>query len=61
MDISTKLDQLHLQAIENKWLGYFAVFNRIVLAVGFLPAGYVKIVGERFAGGLSVNHPLVHN
>ncbi|HTF05623.1 MAG TPA: hypothetical protein VK826_16465 [Bacteroidia bacterium] len=42
---------------ENKWLRYFAVFNRVGLAVGFLPSGLVKITGERFTA-LSVNHPM---
>jgi uncharacterized membrane protein YphA (DoxX/SURF4 family) len=57
MDISTKLDQVHSLARQNKWLRYFAVFNRVALAVGFLPAGFVKIMGERFTS-LSVNHPM---
>jgi uncharacterized membrane protein YphA (DoxX/SURF4 family) len=39
---------------------YFAIFTRIVLAAGFLPAGWVKITGERFASGLSVKHPMGH-
>jgi uncharacterized membrane protein YphA (DoxX/SURF4 family) len=59
MNLSSKLDQLHARAKENRWLRYFAVFNRIVLAAGFLPSGLVKIVGERFTS-LSVNHPMGH-
>jgi uncharacterized membrane protein YphA (DoxX/SURF4 family) len=59
MDISSTLDQLHFQAKQNKWLRYFAVFNRIALAAGFLPSGFVKIMGERFTD-LSVNHPMGH-
>jgi uncharacterized membrane protein YphA (DoxX/SURF4 family) len=57
MSISSKLDQLHLQARENKWLRYFAVLNRIGLAVGFLPSGMVKIVGDRFTA-LPNKHPM---
>ena len=57
MSISSKLERLHFQVRQNKWLGYFAVFNRIGLAVGFLPSGFVKIVGERFTD-LSVKHPM---
>ncbi len=57
MSISSKLDKLHLLAKENRWLGYFAIFNRIVLAAGFIPSGFVKITGERFTD-LSVNHPM---
>ncbi|GAB3913735.1 hypothetical protein GCM10028803_58280 [Larkinella knui] len=57
MRIASKLDQLHLRVKQNRWLHYFAVFNRIALAAGFLPSGFVKIVGERFTS-LSVNHPM---
>ncbi|MDQ3323035.1 MAG: DoxX family protein [Acidobacteriota bacterium] len=60
MGISSTLDRLHLQAKENRWLRYFAVFNRLALAVGFIPSGMVKILGERFASGLSANHPMGH-
>lgn len=58
MSISSKLDQLHLEAKANKWLHYFAIFLRIALAWGFISSGMVKIMGERFASGLSVNHPM---
>lgn len=57
MSIASTLDRLHFQARQNKWLHYFAVFNRIALAAGFLPSGFVKIMGERFTV-LSVNHPM---
>ena len=60
MSISSVLDRLHFRVKQNKWLGYFAVFNRIALAAGFIPAGMVKIAGERFANGLSVKHPMGH-
>ncbi|MEO6523070.1 MAG: DoxX family protein [Mucilaginibacter sp.] len=57
MSISSTLNQLHFKVKQNRWLRYFAVFNRIALAAGFLPAGFVKIMGERFTS-LSVNHPM---
>jgi uncharacterized membrane protein YphA (DoxX/SURF4 family) len=60
MSISSKLNHLYLDAKSNKWYHYFAVFCRIALAVGFIIAGFVKIKGERFAAGLSVNNPLGH-
>lgn len=60
MRVFSKLDRLHVQAKENRWLRYFTVFNRIALAVGFIIAGLVKVMGERFASGLSVNHPMGH-
>lgn len=56
---SFKFDQFYANIKGNKWLKYFAVFNRIALAAGFLPAGFVKIMGERFTS-LSVNHPMGH-
>ncbi len=59
MRISTTLDRLHLQAKQNRWLRYFAIFNRVALAAGFIPSGFVKIMGERFTS-LSVNHPMGH-
>lgn len=58
MNISSKLDQLHAEAKGNKWLNYFAVFLRIALGWGFITSGMVKILGERFASGLSANHPM---
>jgi len=58
MSISSKLDQLHLEITGNKWLHYFAIFLRLSLAFGFITSGIVKIMGERFASGLSVNHPM---
>jgi uncharacterized membrane protein YphA (DoxX/SURF4 family) len=60
MGISSTLDRLHSQAKENRWLWYFSIFNRLALAAGFIPAGIVKILGERFASGLSINHPMGH-
>ena len=58
MSISSKLDQLHAEARGNKWLRYFATFLRLALALGFVAGGITKIMGERFASGLSVNHPM---
>ncbi len=53
------LDRLHADAKANRWLRYFAVFNRIALAAGFIPSGFVKIMGERFTA-LSAHHPMGH-
>ena len=57
MNISTRIEQFYYEAKENIWLRYFTVFCRIALALGFIPSGLVKIMGERFTA-LSVNHPL---
>lgn len=60
MSISSFFDRLHSEAKSNRWLWLFSIFCRVALAAGFLPAGLVKIVGERFASGLSANHPMGH-
>jgi uncharacterized membrane protein YphA (DoxX/SURF4 family) len=59
MNISAKLDQLHAGAKANRWLRAFSIFCRIALAAGFIPSGFVKIMGERFTA-LSNNHPMGH-
>jgi len=60
MSISSTLDRLHSQAKQNSWLWLFSIFCRLALAAGFFPSGMVKILGERFASGLSANHPMGH-
>jgi uncharacterized membrane protein YphA (DoxX/SURF4 family) len=57
MTILTRLEQHYYGAKGNKWVGYFTVVCRVVLALGFIPSGMVKIVGERFTA-LPNNHPL---
>lgn len=58
MSISSTFDRLHSQAIQNRWLWLFSIFNRVTLAFGFFVAGMVKIMDERFASGLHTNHPM---
>lgn len=60
MTLSGRLHKVYYEAKGNKWFHYFAVFCRITLALGFIISGLVKVRGERFASGLSVNHPLGH-
>ena len=60
MSISSRLNDAYYEAKGNKWFHYFAVFCRIALALGFIPSGFVKVSGEWFASGLSINHPLGH-
>lgn len=60
MSISSTLDRLHSLAKRNSWLWLFSIFCRVALAAGFIPAGIVKIMDERFASGLSANHPMGH-
>ena len=55
----TKLEQFYHEAKGNKWFHYFTIFCRVTLALGFIPSGVVKIMGERFTA-LPANHPLGH-
>jgi len=60
MSFASTLDRLHADARQNRWLWLFSIFNRVALAAGFIPAGLVKIMDERFASGLDANHPMGH-
>jgi uncharacterized membrane protein YphA (DoxX/SURF4 family) len=55
-----RLEEIYYEAKSDKWFKRFAVFCRIALAVSFIPAGYLKIMGERFAAGLPSDNPLGH-
>jgi len=55
----TRLEQFYHEAKGNRWFRYFTVFCRVALALGFIPSGIVKIMGERFTA-LPANHPLGH-
>ncbi|GAO45362.1 DoxX family protein [Flavihumibacter petaseus] len=56
--MTNKVEQYYNDAKGNKWYRYFAIFCRVALAVAWGISGFVKISGERFAAGLSHNHPL---
>ena len=56
----SRFEGLYYEAKSDKWFQNFAVFCRVALAAGFLPAGFVKVMGERFAAGLPSNNPLGH-
>lgn len=43
-----QLDRFHASARRNRWLGRLAIVTRVLLALGFLPSGYTKLVGHRF-------------
>ena len=58
--IFSRIEEIYYEAKADKWFKNFAVFCRIALAASFLPAGYVKIIGERFASGLPSTNPLGH-
>ena len=54
-----RFEELYHEAKADQWFVRFAVFCRIALAASFIPAGYVKIAGERFAAGLPATSPKV--
>lgn len=53
-----KFDRIHFAARQNRWLRYFTIFCRILLAYAFITAGLIKVLDERFASGLSPLHPM---
>ena len=55
-----RFEEIYYEAKADNWFKRFAVFCRIALAASFLPAGFVKVMGERFAEGLPSNNPLGH-
>lgn len=58
MNTLEKFEHLYATIKKNRWYWYFSVFCRLSLAFALIVAGLVKIVGERFASGLSANHPM---
>ena len=60
IQLMNRIEEIYYEAKSDKWLKGFAIFCRIALAMSFIPAGYVKIIGERFASGLPSNNPLGH-
>ena len=58
MSILLRLDQFYEHMRQNRWLSYFYIFCRFVFVIVFFPSGITKIIGERFASGLSIHHPM---
>ena len=58
MSTLSRIDQLYFHVKGNRWHWYFSIFCRLSLAFGFIMAGMVKILDERFASGLSAIHPM---
>lgn len=59
MSLLADLERVYGEFRRNQWLRRFAIFCRIALALGFIPASIVKMSGERFTA-LPSNHPLGH-
>ena len=55
-----RIEELYYEAKTDVWFKRFAVFCRIALAASFIPTGFIKLMGERFAAGLPSNNPLGH-
>src|ERR1700743_2899970 len=55
----TDVDRIYRELRRNKGVRRFAIFCRIALALGFIPASIVKMTGQRFTG-LPAQHPLGH-
>lgn len=51
------LDRLHARLVRSRFLQRFTAFTRILLAIGFLPPGLKKVMGERFTQ-MPVSHPV---
>src|SRR2546428_3574358 len=46
--MSTRLDRWHRRLIESPWRRTFTIVVRVLLALGFMPSGWVKVIGHRF-------------
>ncbi|MFC5624752.1 DoxX family protein [Algoriphagus winogradskyi] len=57
-NLPEKLENYYFSIKRNRWHWLFQLGCRILLAYAFIVAGMVKILGERFASGLSVIHPM---
>ena len=57
MSLENSLDSLHEKVKQVKLLQYFAAFNRVMLAVSFIPSGMTKLLGMRFTQ-LSLDNPV---
>lgn len=54
----SKFELFYAEIKRNRWYWLFSIFCRLTLAYAFIVAGMVKIMGERFASGLSTIHPM---
>ncbi len=51
MTVAETLDRWHLHARKQWWLHDFTALTRVLLAIGFVPPGLVKVFGEPFTQG----------
>ena len=45
---TSSLDRVHARVKGNAWLRRFTILTRVLLALGFLPSGITKLLGNRF-------------
>jgi uncharacterized membrane protein YphA (DoxX/SURF4 family) len=57
MPLENSLDSLHARVKQTRLLQYFTAFNRVILAVSFIPSGMTKLLGNRFTL-LSLDNPV---
>ncbi len=55
--LERRLDELHARARRSLFLRRLATVTRILIAVGFIPTGLVKVLGERFTT-ISIESPI---
>jgi uncharacterized membrane protein YphA (DoxX/SURF4 family) len=48
MSVENRLDTFHAKVKQFRLLQFFTAFNRIILAVSFIPSGITKFLGNRF-------------
>ena len=58
MNALETFNQFYPKIKGNRWYWLFSIFCRLTLAFAFIASGMVKIIGERFASGLSEIHPM---
>lgn len=58
MNFIPTFEKYYVKVKANRWYWLFSIFCRVALAYAFIVAGLVKILGERFASGLSDTHPM---
>ena len=46
--ISQQFVHMYGAAKQNRWLGFFTIGTRFLLAIGFIPSGLEKVIGGRF-------------
>lgn len=52
-----RLDRAHARVREVTLLHYYTWFVRVLLAMGFLPSGWKKVINQRFTGNNPIDQP----